>query len=158
MRNLVKMGLRIAHQISAVAWFPPLLARVTLATSIGGSGIAKLHDFNGTLQYFHDLGLPQPYFQVYFVSVNEILWSALLILGLMTRLSVVPLAIIMLVAIVTARADQAHSFYSLTGVYEFIYIILFTYLGVGGAGALSLDAWLKKWANGPSTMLERTYR
>lgn len=54
---------------------------------------------------FEKIGLPSPEFLGSFVGGFEILCGALILVGLATRLASLPLIIIMLVAILTTKAD-----------------------------------------------------
>jgi putative oxidoreductase len=54
---------------------------------------------------FEKIGLPSPEFLGNFVGTFEILCGALILLGLLTRLSSIPLIVIMLVAIATTKAE-----------------------------------------------------
>lgn len=54
---------------------------------------------------FAKIGLPAPEFLGLFVGTFEIVCGILLLLGLLTRLSVIPTLIIMLVAIATTKAE-----------------------------------------------------
>lgn len=54
---------------------------------------------------FEKIGLPYPEFLGSFVGFFEILCGALILFGLFTRLASIPLIIIMLVAIVTTKAE-----------------------------------------------------
>lgn len=54
---------------------------------------------------FEKIGMPAPEFLGSFVGTFEILCGVCVLLGLLTRLASIPLIIIMLVAIVTTKAD-----------------------------------------------------
>ena len=54
---------------------------------------------------FEKIGLPNPEFLGGFVGTFEIICGALIVIGLFTRLASIPLLIIMIVAIVTTKAD-----------------------------------------------------
>ena len=54
---------------------------------------------------FEKIGLPSPEFFGNFVGTFEILCGVFVLLGLLTRLAGIPLIIIMLVAVVTTKAD-----------------------------------------------------
>lgn len=54
---------------------------------------------------FEKIGLPSPEFLGNFVGAFEILCGACILLGLLTRLTSIPLIIIMLVAIATTKAE-----------------------------------------------------
>ena len=53
-----------------------------------------------------------------------------------------PLIIVMIVAIITARKADYEGVASLFGFIEYLYIVLFVWLGVAGAGPQSLDRLL----------------
>jgi uncharacterized membrane protein YphA (DoxX/SURF4 family) len=95
---------------------------------------------------FLKIGLPMPEFLGPFVGSFEIVCGSLVLLGLLTRLAVIPLLVIMAVALATtkwpivveqgfwamvheARTDWSMSLGSL-------------FLLITGAGPWSLDAWL----------------
>lgn len=95
---------------------------------------------------FLKIGLPMPELLGPFVGTFEIICGSLLLVGLMTRLAVMPLLVIMVVSLATtkwpmlsaqgfwytaheSRTDWSMSFGSL-----FLFIV--------GAGPWSLDAWL----------------
>jgi putative oxidoreductase len=54
---------------------------------------------------FEKIGLPNPEFLGGFVGTFEIICGALIVIGLFTRLASIPLIIIMIIAIVTTKAD-----------------------------------------------------
>ncbi len=54
---------------------------------------------------FEKIGLPSPEFLGSFVGAFEIICGTLILIGLVTRLASIPLIIIMLVAIVTTKAE-----------------------------------------------------
>jgi putative oxidoreductase len=72
-----------------------------------------------------------------------------LLLGLGTRLAAAPLVVVMVVALLTALADQIHGISDLFGLAEFCYVVLLLGLIVLGAGRVSLDALLaRRFARG----------
>lgn len=52
---------------------------------------------------FEGIGLPAPEFLAYFVGAFEIICGIMIVMGLLTRLAVIPTMIIMLVAIITTK-------------------------------------------------------
>lgn len=142
--------IRLATALNGIAgrvagllgWLPPTLARVVVGVVFVQSGWGKLSDIGRVIEFFASLGLPLPAFQAYLASTTELVCGALLLAGLGTRLAVVPLTITMIVAIRTALWDQVDGIASLFTMIEFLYIVLFVWLGVTGAGPLSLDALL----------------
>ena len=136
--------LRIA---SALHWLPPTLARITVGWVFVLSGWGKLHGLPDVIDFFRSLGIPAPELQAPFASVVEFVCGILLLAGLMTRLACVPLIVVMIVAIATARHEEVTSIGALFGFVEYLYIVLMLWIGVAGPGPISLDALLVKKAH-----------
>ena len=97
---------------------------------------------------FAKIGLPWPEFLGPFVGSFEVVCGALVLLGLLTRVAVIPLLTIMAVALYSTKlpillqsglwkmAHEARTDFSMTLGVLFLLIV--------GAGAWSLDAWLNK--------------
>jgi putative oxidoreductase len=128
---------------SRLRWLPPTLARLTLGWVFLLSGWGKLHGLPDVIEYFRSLGIPAPQIQAPFSSGMEFLCGALLLAGLGSRYASVPLVVIMLVAIATARLKDLTSLDDLFGFIEYLYIVLLVYVIVEGPGPISLDAMLK---------------
>jgi putative oxidoreductase len=98
-----------------------------------------------TAEFFTRLGIPMPMFNAYFVTSVELLGGIFLILGILTRLSSLALAVDMLVAMFTVHVKNG--FFVNKGGYEFV-LLLFAvcvYLMLAGGGKYSLDRkWLEK--------------
>jgi putative oxidoreductase len=62
----------------------------------------------------------------------EFIGGILLLLGLFTRVAAVPLVIVMIVAIITAKWDEVDSLETLLGFDESSYLALFLWLAVAG--------------------------
>jgi putative oxidoreductase len=124
---------------STLRWLSPAIARLTVGLVFFQSGWGKLHDLEKVTEFFASLGLPMPAFQAVLASTSELVCGALLLVGLATRLAVVPLIVTMCVAIRTALWDQVDGLASLAGLTEFAYIALLVWLATDGAGPLSLD-------------------
>jgi putative oxidoreductase len=120
-------------------WLPPTLARFTVGWIFLWSGWGKLHSLDRVIEFFGSLGIPHPELQAPFASATEFACGALMLAGLFTRLASVPLVIVMLVAIATAQRENVSGLGDLFGLSEYLYIMLLVWLGVGGAGPLSLD-------------------
>ncbi|MDX2165952.1 MAG: DoxX family protein [Deltaproteobacteria bacterium] len=131
----------------ALTWLPPTLARIVVGTVFFQSGWGKLHSLPDVTQFFTELGLPMPAFQAVLASTAEFVCGGLLLAGLATRFAVVPLIITMIVAIRTALWDQVEGVTSLYSLAEFLYIALLVWLGVSGAGPLSVDAVLARFGS-----------
>jgi putative oxidoreductase len=57
----------------------------------------------------------------------------------------------MIVAIASAKWDQVDSVLTLIGFDETEYLALFLWLAIAGAGLVSVDHWLKRFARGTAT-------
>ncbi len=124
----------------AIKWFPPLCARVVMGVVFIISGWNKIHALGRFTQVLTNFGVPSPQIFSPIVAYCELIGGALLLVGLLTRVAVVPLMAIMVVALATAKAAQITSLVALFGMSELGYLVLLAYLFAFGAGALSLDA------------------
>lgn len=97
---------------------------------------------------FMKIGIPDPQFFAPFVGVVEILFGALLILGLLTRLATIPLIIDISVAIGTTKIPMLskQGFWAMAHEARVDFCMLFglIFLLIVGAGRLSLDAKLQR--------------
>lgn len=127
------------------AWLPPLVARVVVGWVFMWSGWTKLNNLPKMIENFTEWGIPFPHIMTPLASGIEFIGGLLLLLGLFTRFAAPPLAIVMIVAIVSAKWDQIDSLETLLGFEEVAYTALFGWLAVAGAGPISLDALIKRW-------------
>ena len=152
--HLAQFANRLADRLAAaLTWLPPTLARVVVGVVFVQSGWGKLGDIDAVIGFFTELGLPLPAFQAYLASVTEMVCGALLLLGLATRFAAVPIIVTMIVAIRTALWQQVDGVASLFTMIEFLYIVLCVWLGVHGAGPLSVDALLARLGGAPAPAL-----
>jgi putative oxidoreductase len=97
---------------------------------------------------FLKIGIPMPDIMGPFVGAVEITAGSLLILGLFTRLAVIPLLCVMFVAIVTTKFPQLMSqgFWPTAhdGRTDFLMIMSLIFLLNAGAGPISLDQRVRK--------------
>jgi putative oxidoreductase len=133
-----------------VAFLGPLIARLTLGVAFISSGWGKIHNLDKVTEYFTELGIPAPHIQAVFVSWVELVCGSLVLLGLATRLASIPLICTMIVALITAKAEDIAGVSDLVGTIEFTYIALAVWLTVSGAGALSLDRVLARRSSSSS--------
>ena len=93
---------------------------------------------------FEKIGIPSPHVMAPFVGSVEIVCGSLLLIGLFTRVAVVPLLGVILVAIATTKLPMIAK----TGVWsmlhearaDFSMLLGLVFLLITGAGTLSLDA------------------
>jgi putative oxidoreductase len=125
-----------------LGWFPPTLTRLTLGWVFLASGWGKLHNLPKVIAFFTELGIPAPQFQAGMVSTFELVCGGLVLFGLLTRLASLPLIATMIVALITAKASEIGGPGDLFGISEYLYIVLFVWLALTGAGPFSLDRLL----------------
>jgi putative oxidoreductase len=97
---------------------------------------------------FTQVGIPDPQIMAPFVGVVEILFGALLILGLFTRLATIPLLIIISVAIwatkIPVLTKQDFGAMAHEGRSDFCMVLGLIFVLILGAGRLSLDLRLQR--------------
>jgi putative oxidoreductase len=103
------------------------------------TGWGKIHDIPKVTAYFTSLGIPAPGLNAVLVGYCELICGGMLIVGLLTRLATIPLAMSMIVAILTARLGDVHGVFDLVALEEFTYLIVLVMIAILGPGPLSLD-------------------
>jgi putative oxidoreductase len=97
---------------------------------------------------FEKIGIPSPHVMAPFVGSVEIVCGSLLLIGLFTRVAVVPLLGVILVAIATTKLPMIAK----TGMWsmlhearaDFSMLLGLVFLLITGAGTLSLDARMRR--------------
>ena len=125
-------------------WAGPLIARVIVGYVFMLTGWGKLQNLDRVTEYFTSLGIPAPHILTPFVSGLECFGGLFLILGVLTRISAGGLAVTMIVAIVTAKLAEVDSLHTLLGFEETLFLAIFTWLSICGAGKASLDYFLEQ--------------
>ena len=125
-------------------WAGPLIARITVGYVFMLTGWGKLQNLDQVTEYFTSLGIPVPQILTPFVSGLECFGGLFLMLGVLTRISAGGLAMTMIVAIVTAKWQEVDSLHTLLGFEETLFLALFAWLAISGAGRASLDYYLVK--------------
>ena len=120
-------------------WAAPLAVRITVGWVFLWSGWGKLQILPRMIENFRGWGIPFPEIVTPFVSGVEFVGGILLLLGLLTRFAAVPMMIVMLVAIVSAKWSDVDSLETLLGFEEVSYLVMFAWLGIAGPGPVSLD-------------------
>ena len=127
-----------------LGWLPALLTRITLAQVFLESGWGKLHHLDKVIAFFQSLGIPAPQLQAPFVAGTELVGGVLILIGLATRPASIMVGATMMVALLTTKRADIGSFSDLTGMIEYLYLVLFAWLIIKGAGRCSVDALLAK--------------
>ncbi|MEX1243162.1 MAG: DoxX family protein [Thermoanaerobaculia bacterium] len=130
----------LTHAVAnRLKWLPPTVARITVGWIFLQSGWGKLHNLPKVVEFFTELGIPAPQIQAPLAAGAEFVCGAMVLLGLATRLASLPLMVVMVVAIVTAKKGDIHELSDLFGMAEYLYIALLAYLAAYGAGPVSVD-------------------
>lgn len=132
------------HIANHFLWAGPLIARITVGYVFMLTGWGKLQHLDRVTEYFTSLGIPAPHILTPFVAGLECFGGLFLILGVFTRISAGGLAITMIVAVVTAKWAEVDSLHTLLGFEETLFLAIFTWLAICGAGKASLDYWIEK--------------
>ena len=145
--NLLQFLIRWPERVAShFLWAGPLLARLTVGYVFMLTGWTKLHNLPRMIELFTGWGIPFPHIMTPLASGIECFGGLFLILGLLTRISGGALAVVMAVAVVSAKFGDIDSAETLLGFEESTYFVVFTWLAVCGAGKASLDAWITKQA------------
>jgi putative oxidoreductase len=147
----LKRGAQLAlRAAAALAFIAPLLTRVTLGHAFFLTGRGKLANFENTVGFFADQGIPFPAINAAFVSRLEYYGGMLLVVGLLTRLVAAGLASTMVVALFTERTQFFESWrwtgeVGPTDVVPWVFLIMLSWLVLYGPGLLSLDTLIARW-------------
>ncbi|MEW6769567.1 MAG: DoxX family protein [Pseudomonadota bacterium] len=142
---LISLPARIA---SHFAWAGPLVARLVVGYVFMLSGWTKLNNLPIMVERFTEWGIPLPKILTPFVSGVECFGGAMLILGLFTRIPAAMLAVVMIVAIKSAKWGDVDSVETLLGFEEATYFAVFLWLSIAGPGAASIDYLLLRATGG----------
>ena len=118
--------------------------RIVVGVVFLDTGWTKLNDLPRMTQNFRDWGIPAPEILTPLVSGMEFVGGLLLLVGLLTRFAAVPLMIVMVVAIISAKAGDINSLETLLGFEEVSYFVMFAWLAIAGPGPVSLDHFMLK--------------
>src|SRR5439155_5683954 len=136
---LILLPARIASYFS---WAGPLLMRLIVGYTFMLTGWGKLTNLAQVTENFVSWGIPFPKILPPFVSGVECFGGVMLILGLFTRIPAAMLAVVMLVAIRSAKWGDVDSLETLLGFEEMTYFAAFMWLAICGPGGASLDRLL----------------
>jgi putative oxidoreductase len=125
-------------------WLGPLFARIVTGWVFTGTGWGKLTHLPLVTENFANWGIPAPGVMAPFVSGVEFFGGILLIAGLLTRISAGALGVVMIVAVKAAQWEDVGSVGDLLGLEEVMYLALFLWLAIAGAGRLSLDHLIER--------------
>ncbi len=126
-------------------WLGPLVARIVTGWVFLWTGWGKLTHLPLVTRELRGLGHSRhrPFWRR---SRRASSSSAgiLLIVGLLTRISAGALGVVMIVAVATVQWPEVDSFLTLVGLEEIMYLALFLWLAIAGAGRVSIDYHLER--------------
>jgi putative oxidoreductase len=125
-------------------WLGPLAARVVTGWVFLWTGWGKLTHLPLVIRNFEGWGLPVPGLLAPLASGIEFFGGILLLAGLLTRISAGALGVVMVVAVLTVQWPEVDSFLTLVGLEEVMYLALFLWLAIAGAGRVSIDYHLER--------------
>jgi len=120
------------------------------------AGWGKLNNIDNVIDFFGSLNMPLPAFSAYLVGGVEFTGGLMLLVGFGARLAAIPLAIAMIVALLTAHnaatiemVSKISEEYNLTKRFmnqlPFNYLLACLTILSFGPGAISLDALIKRF-------------
>lgn len=138
---LIEWPRRVARHLD---WLGPLFARLVTGWVFLWTGWGKLTHLPLVTQNFAGWGIPAPELMAPVASGIEFFGGILLLAGLVTRVSAGALGVVMIVAVLAVQWAEVDSLLTLVGLEEVMYLALFLWLAIAGAGRLSLDHLLER--------------
>jgi putative oxidoreductase len=147
---------RIGNAISAWGALP---LRLVIGYGFVVHGYAKLSRGPETFAaVLHTLGVPAPLFFSWVTTITELIGGLLILIGAYVTVASLPLAIVLLTALVTVHLPYGFFSVKLVEVSEngvkfgpvgyehiLLYLAGLMNLAMNGAGPLSIDSWRRRW-------------
>lgn len=147
--NLGRQG--YLYLIFGLGWLQPvflLVIRLHWGWQFFITGKGKLGNIPKISDFFGSLGIPFPTLNAYLAGSTECFGGLCLLLGLASRVTMVPLIFTMIIAYATAEHEALQSFFSdpdkFTGADPFLFMLTAIIVLLFGPGALSVDGLLKR--------------
>ena len=137
---LIDWPARVARPLQ---WLAPLFARIVTGWVFLWTGWGKLTHLPLVTENFESWSVPAPGLLAPITSGVEFFGGILLVLGLLTRISAGALGVVMIVAVMLVQWEQVDSLLTFLGLEEIMYLAIFLWLAIAGAGAVSLDRLLE---------------
>ncbi|HYA20519.1 MAG TPA: DoxX family protein [Burkholderiales bacterium] len=131
--------------IRSLDWLAPLAVRLFFGYFWLETGWAKLHNLDQFTARFVDWQIPFPAFSAALSAGAEFFGGLLIMIGLFTRLTCIPMIFNMVVAIALVVIKNVHGFDDFVELDEFIYILIFFWLLIAGPGKVAVDALVSRW-------------
>ena len=148
-RQAIEKVFSILRKVEPYGQSAVLLAlRLIYGVFFAQTGWGKLHNIERTTAFFESLQLPLPGLMVYVVGSIEFLGGVLLAIGAGTRFIALTLTVVMMVAFLSAHADDAFaSVTSFTEQAPYPFLVATLVLMAFGAGWVSIDGIVKARLN-----------
>lgn len=112
------------------------------------TGKGKLSDISKPTAFFKELGIPFPEVNAYVAGCTECIGGLLLLLGLFSRVTCVPLIFLLLVAYGTAHQDVVKTIWSDSDAFvtapPFLFLLAVVTVFIFGPGKFSVDELLRR--------------
>jgi putative oxidoreductase len=127
-----------------------LFMRIVWGGQLIQAGWGKLMHIDKPIGYFKDLGIPFPVENAWLVAFTETFGGLFLILGLLSRLTAIPLTINFIVAYITTEQEGLKNLLSFdtdkfTADTAFPYLATAVVVLIFGPGAFSVDYLIARW-------------
>jgi len=114
------------------------------------AGFGKLLNIETPIGYFTQIGIPFPVENAWLVGFTETFGGMFLALGLLTRLTAIPVIINLSVAYITTEQDALHKLLQLDtddffAAAPFLFLFAAVIVLVFGPGAFSVDYLIARW-------------
>ena len=120
-------------------WIGPLLVRLVFGYFWLETGWAKLNNLAFFTERFVEWGIPWPALSATVCAGTEFIGGLLMMLGLATRLTMLPMIFIMLVALAVVVLPGITPLDEFVELDEVLYVAVFAWLLCAGPGRASLD-------------------
>lgn len=135
---------RVIDKVTSNKSIAPLLMRLFFGYFWLQTGYYKLLNVTSFQERFVDWGIPFPELSAYLSGLTDFVGGACLILGLGTRLVALPMAFNMIVAISLVVIKNVGNLNEFSELDEALYILIFFWFFMNGAGKYSLDYLFKR--------------
>jgi putative oxidoreductase len=143
----------ILSALTRIDWLGPLLVRLVFGYFWLETGWAKLHNLEFFTARFVEWGIPFPAFSAALCAGVEFGGGVLIVLGLATRLTMIPMIINMLVALIVVVLPGISTLDEFVELDEVLYVTIFFWLLIAGPGRASLDHLVaRRWSQATAAL------
>ena len=136
---------RLLRTLHTIEWIGPLVVRLVFGYFWLETGISKVHNLDAFTQRFVGWGIPLPAFSAALSAWTELVGGLFIMLGLLTRLTCIPMIINMIVAVTLVVSSNLMGLDDYVEADEVVYSLIFFWLLIAGPGKASLDTFVARW-------------